>query len=182
MSLQIPFPSYICSFVIFFFLERLCDTEKEVDQEALINNPSKLFIKQEAWQTNGKILLTTQYFENKQSLVIYIQKAYDFLPRKDRSSTWRTFLRLCIEPGKRQKADTKHVKGQEPIFNEKILFRLSPACMNEFSVKIKLYCCFKSALTSKELIGSTIMMLRYIERDGKKRTQVGEFIMPKKRK
>lgn len=115
-----------------------------------------------SYRKTGKIIFSTEYNEYQNILRIHVQQAVELAQRHEESEM-NTFVRLYLEPGKKQKQQTRVIRGnKEPVFEEMTKFNVEKSEIGYHKVKLKVYNSCKLSLKN-ELLGEANLFLSSLD-------------------
>lgn len=126
-----------------------------------ITRNSSIAAKKSAYRKTGKIIFSTEYSEDQKTFRIHVQQAMNLAPRREESDVC-TFVRLYLEPGKKQKQQTRVIRGtKEPVYEEMFKFiNLEMSEFGHYKLKFKVY---NSAILKNELLGEATLFLSSLD-------------------
>lgn len=127
------------------------------------------------YKKSGKITFTTRYIEKEKILEMNILRAFDLVPKRDLAEI-NPFVRVYLQPGKKQKKQTKHLKAtKEPFINEKMLFTdIDESNIDKYRLKLKVY--NHGRLKKNELLGEVDIALSSIDFNTKETFNLDLFL------
>lgn len=127
------------------------------------------------YKKSGKITFTTRFIESEKIFEIHILRASDLAPKRDVAEI-NPFVRVYLQPGKKQKKQTKPLKAtKEPFINEKILFTdIDDSTIDKYRLKLKVY--NHGRLKKNELLGEMDIALSSIDMSAKETFNLDLFL------
>ena len=111
------------------------------------------------FRKSGKILFSTSYNDRLKTLEIHVVKASNFTTK---SKITYTFVRIYLQPGKKQQQRTKDKKTtSEVVVNEKFSFKVNKNEFIKHKLKIKVY--RHERMKKNNLLGEVCIALSSID-------------------
>jgi len=126
----------------------------------------------------GKLIFTTSYSEEEKTLIVEIIRGFDFA-RKINSNELNPYIRVYLDPGKKQTHNTKYQKGtRNPYINERVNFYdIDQYSLNCYKMKLKAY--NHGHVKKNQLIGEVDIALSSLDINVKETFSVDLFVKRK---
>ena len=137
-------------------------------------------VPRKTYKKRGKIIFTTEYSADTNTLEVHILRVFDLISRKHLNEI-NPFLSVFLHPGKHQKYSTKYHKGtRNPYINEKVFFKdIEKESFNRYKLCFRVY--HYSRVKTKELLGELEVALSSLDTNAKETFNVDLFIMSQQR-